>query len=1131
MTSVPPQMRAALTFLAGGSAIGLLFSFDRRLGLIALAGIFTLGCLLAFYKRILGWIGKRKSAEMSGQIKEHATAAPNSINDPAKRARLDDLTRSFDAGLQKFRTSGKDVYKLPWYLIVGEPGSGKTEAVRHCNVGFPPGLQDELQGTGGTINMNWWFTNHAVLLDTAGRLMFEEVKPGETSEWREFLQLLHRNRPNCPINGLLLVIPAESLIRDTTESISKKAGKIAQQLDLIQRTLDVRFPVFVLVTKCDLLSGFREFFEGLNDPQSQHQMIGWSNPEPRDAPFQANRVTEYLETVVERVGKRRLGLLRDPVPEKEGGKRADEVDALYGLPQSLSLIGPRLRSYLESIFVAGEWSAKPLFLRGIYFTSAMREGAALDQELAEALGVSLDDLPEGRAWERERAYFLRDMFMDKAFRERGLVTRATNTNQLLRRRRIFLFGAGSLAFLALLGISILGYVSLKESVGQQSHFWNEAKQNWNDGIWHPIVARDAAGHYQYKGDQPVSETEPMPLVQYHDKIRELCDKEIEVGWAFRPMARFTRLEGDRKKAQRILFEGGIISPLVKESRRVMMDPAAAPGTGDSNSLVHQAEALAALIGIESDTVSHHTNVEALSESLLAPLIRFTTGQEKPADAGNFRSLANTLLWTYTKNPNGQWPPPWLSAGTSLATNKPIAAGLERLLTQANFSMQGQEAGLAEVRRIRDLLRAFRQKEADLNATAVSTESREQVYARANTQETELGEIKQSLDQALKDAQAKNLVAGERFTVGRAYEVLVGGSQSQSRTAFAIVQKAVAEYVAKPTDPVNTNHPLFVQVDAKLKEVQADIDKRISGSFTVPEQEELKTLDLALLADFGNGQRNYEARWTNYDAAHRMLKDPTSKDLIGKNWTPLAQFQSKLAGQRQGIAALKDKLTEPFSAACKYFLDRSEEIKVSEMLRSYVVESRSKFSDNFHYPLVREEGRGEGKGVHGAESLLREWRRDLTSEAFQRATPFPDKEKLQNFLTALGQISLANTTTNGSVTVTVLDYSQSPNKAGVSHFRKGALHGREFDTSTESASESYSYNGTFTLELFDYSVTPRKQASVSRRISDLLRETKGGGRTEISVDGFPIYIVVKPNGPPPPEPSSLPDKSRILATLN
>src|SRR5205085_1003043 len=140
-------------------------------------------------------------------------------NDPARRARLDDMRKNFEGGVEKFKDAGKNIYSLPWYLLVGEPGSGKTEAIRHCHVGFPPGLQDQLQGVGGTINMNWWFTNHAVFLDTAGRVMFEEVEAGAPSEWKEFLRLLQSNRPNCPVNGLLPVIPADSLIKDTDDEI------------------------------------------------------------------------------------------------------------------------------------------------------------------------------------------------------------------------------------------------------------------------------------------------------------------------------------------------------------------------------------------------------------------------------------------------------------------------------------------------------------------------------------------------------------------------------------------------------------------------------------------------------------------------------------------------------------------------------------------------------------------------------------------------------------------------------------------------------------------------------------------------------------------------------------------------
>ena len=245
-----------------------------------------------------------------------------------------------------------------------------------------------MQGTGGTINMDWWFTNHGVILDTAGSMVFPEVggQGSSSGPWAEFLKLLKKHRPNCPINGLLLVLSVDSLIGDSASRISEKAGKIARQLDLIQRTLDVRFPVSVLVTKCDMLTGFRESFEGIEDLDLQDQMVGWSNPDPLDQRFEPDKVDQYLEQVLQRLRKRQNGLLRDPLPT--GGPRArrtDEVDALYALPKSLSLIAPRLRRYLEMIFVAGEFSAKPVFLRGIYFTSAMQIGGDLDEAVWAAL--------------------------------------------------------------------------------------------------------------------------------------------------------------------------------------------------------------------------------------------------------------------------------------------------------------------------------------------------------------------------------------------------------------------------------------------------------------------------------------------------------------------------------------------------------------------------------------------------------------------------------------------------------------------------------------------------------------------------------------------------------------------------
>src|SRR6185369_5058894 len=138
-----------------------------------------------------------------------------------------------------------------------------------------------------------------------------EAGARDAQEWPEFLRLLKKARPHCPINGLFLVLSIESLIRDSADKISQKASRLAQQLDLIQRTLDVRFPVYLLITKSDLLTGFREFFDIIEDPLLQHQIFGWSNPDPLDVPFRPDLVEQHLNSMAERVRRRRMALVRE----------------------------------------------------------------------------------------------------------------------------------------------------------------------------------------------------------------------------------------------------------------------------------------------------------------------------------------------------------------------------------------------------------------------------------------------------------------------------------------------------------------------------------------------------------------------------------------------------------------------------------------------------------------------------------------------------------------------------------------------------------------------------------------------------------------------------------------------------
>ena len=787
-------VKLVLFLLIVALILGAYYVFGLLTALLVAIGIAALILVFAFYLLIVFWVRRRQAAKMQGEIA--ATGANSGVTDAAARGRLEDLRRNFAKGIEKFESAGKDFYGLPWYVIVGEPGSGKTEAIRHSQAGFPPGLQDEFQGVGGTINMNWWFTNYAVILDTAGRLIFEEVEPGVTSEWREFLGLLKKHRYNCPVNGLLLTIPVESLVQDAPEEMERKAAKIARQLDVIQRELDVRFPVFVLITKCDLIHGFREYFESLDDPRAQQQMLGWSNPAPLDAPFRPELLEEHLRTIAQRLRRRRLGLLLDPIPVESGGRRADEVDRLYDYPQSLSALGPRLRRYLETIFVAGEWTSRPLFLRGIYFTSSMREGSALDEELAAVMGLPVDQLPAGRAWERDHSYFLKDLFLDKVFREDGLVTRASNTDRLLIFRKLLLFGAGVLGLLCLLLFGILGYRSLQESVVAQSGFWARAREGWLGKTWQPIVVPDSAGSalFRYRGDQPVGpgltvqtradfHYPKLSIADFHEALRELASKPLEIPLIFRLFAHSgTDPDRARQHAQRVLFENSVVKPILDATRQKMSEPNPVlpvrgkpdPRPADLVAAL-EAKALLALVRVEIAARRNLGQAEegAPGTNFLAPLLEYVA--DKPSEP----RLVDIMNWTYTENPDGRgkWPVAWASGGSSLAENTAIRVGLDHLIVGARTRIQSRAANIQMLVQLAGLARQYQATETDLSTKAgikddPTTSDREVAILL-----DKLDTVKVALEEKLAALRRAGVFEAGPETLFSAYQNLVAGNES------------------------------------------------------------------------------------------------------------------------------------------------------------------------------------------------------------------------------------------------------------------------------------------------------------------------------------------------------------------
>ena len=321
-----------------------------------------LALLLVIAAGVIGYLWWRRLKALRKALEIEETSGEISPDDP--RARILKLRMSFSRGLKQFSTFGKGIYSLPWFVVVGEDGAGKTEAIRRSGLGFPPGLENGMLAGGGDRALNWWFTKDAVILEVPGNWVFETEDDDPQSEWAELCRLLVAYRPRTPLNGAILALSAEGLLGDAEDVTKEKAGRLSRKLAQAQSALEIRFPVFVMVTKSDRIIGFREFFEPASDSE-RRQILGWSNSADLTEKYDPKALKEQLGEVLDRLKGRQAELLSIvPVDADTSAPKTARADAICAFPGNLAGVIPNLESYLESVFLLGEWSTRPLFLSG-----------------------------------------------------------------------------------------------------------------------------------------------------------------------------------------------------------------------------------------------------------------------------------------------------------------------------------------------------------------------------------------------------------------------------------------------------------------------------------------------------------------------------------------------------------------------------------------------------------------------------------------------------------------------------------------------------------------------------------------------------------------------------------------------
>jgi type VI protein secretion system component VasK len=278
------------------------------------------------------------TVRMSGA---HADTTTELAGGDARKSRMLALKDSLDRSLQTRsgvrEAGGIDRLAMPWFMLVGTENSGKRSLLSSTGLPLPYGPPIEVDSSKKDAG-RWWLFEDAIVVEAP------TVKPAlkapapsdstaataalnvDTSEgWNNLLHLLRRERPDSPLNGIVVTLSCADLVgsrRRSPEDLAEQAELIKAFLDKTRRVLGMRLPVHVLINRCDVIPGFRSFAETLPEGR-RDDMFGWSNPRPIEKPFETDWVEQGMVEVHHSLESLHDELLAAP-------ETIDDADGLFG---------------------------------------------------------------------------------------------------------------------------------------------------------------------------------------------------------------------------------------------------------------------------------------------------------------------------------------------------------------------------------------------------------------------------------------------------------------------------------------------------------------------------------------------------------------------------------------------------------------------------------------------------------------------------------------------------------------------------------------------------------------------------------------------------------------------------------
>jgi len=335
----------------------------------------------------IGLVLWRRRRAAAGE--EPAAARPAAALRREVRQALTTLARLGDAGA--------DPYAVPWIVCLGTEGAD----TRTLLAGIDPATPSEggiIPGAGAVH-----FLAQGAVFHAGDSLVGQ---PGGLDHWRQLIRLMAECRPHRPVDGLVVVLPADSLLGPAAlpfDRLADYGARLSTMIAAAQSLTGLRVPVSVVIDRCDRLPGLAGIIAALPDA-ALDTALGWACPYALESAYQPDWAAQAVESLA--AGLSDLGiqlLLGETAPA--------EPDPLLLAPSEVRALLPRLKPLLAAVFQPSAYHEAFLF-RGLFLTGAV----------------------PGR---EERQAFAPGLFNQRIFREyqlvrpvKGLLTRRTRRLRL-----------------------------------------------------------------------------------------------------------------------------------------------------------------------------------------------------------------------------------------------------------------------------------------------------------------------------------------------------------------------------------------------------------------------------------------------------------------------------------------------------------------------------------------------------------------------------------------------------------------------------------------------------------------------------------------------------------------------------